>query len=362
MIRARAHPVAAHVSRRIGRRAAGPNISHLTSDISHRPAFTLAELLVATIMLSMLVGATYIAVSQTIRARDRSQSKADAYSRAAAAADLISTDTQSALRDADLTDCRVLITRDGKPGQGKDGLLIFSHLTRAVRPNSGQNEGEEAEVQFRLEPGDKPGTLALWRRTDPVPDEYPDAGGVATALVDGVKAVDIQAYDGTSWIDDWDSDISGLPYALRISVTGADDSAKDTSTIRRVVAFDRIPLPSEFEALEDAAQVAAEAAANALNNQTSGQTNTGNTNTNQNNTGNLGNGGGGGGGRGNRGGNQGNGQGGNQGGRVNQNGNGGGGNAGRGQGGNQGGNPGGGGGRGGGGAGGGGGGAGGGAR
>src|SRR5438132_42028 len=54
-----------------------------------RRAFTLAELIVATIMMAILVGATYIAVSQTIASRDKSQARGDAMTRAAAAADLI---------------------------------------------------------------------------------------------------------------------------------------------------------------------------------------------------------------------------------------------------------------------------------
>ena len=114
--------------------------------------FTLAELIVATVMMAILSVGTYMAISQILRARDRSQARADAYSRATAAADLISADAGVALRDADLKNCRIAIVRNGRAGQGMDGLLLFSHLTRVVRPDSGENEGEEAEVQFRLEP------------------------------------------------------------------------------------------------------------------------------------------------------------------------------------------------------------------
>jgi type II secretion system protein J len=296
---------------------------------TNRRGFTLLELIIACVMLAILVTASYIAISQTIRARDRSQSRSDAFTRAAAVADLIATDTATALRDADLTDCRIAIMRDGKPGLGQDGLLLFSHLARSVRPGANQAEGDEAEVQFRVQPGEKPGSMTLWRRTDPVIDDVPDGGGVATALIDGVKGVNIQANNGTDWLDDWDSDNDGLPHAVRISVTGTDDSTKEAIVVRRVIALDRVPLPSEMEAMNDAASAAADAAANATANAAA------NTNTNTNATGNSGGGRGGvnanqlqggGGGRGGQvggRGNQGGGNGGGNGGRPNPNGGGG---------------------------------------
>ena len=259
-----------------------------------RPSFTLAELIIATVMLGILVTASYIAVSQTIRARDKSQSRSDAFSRASAAADLIAADTSSALRDADLTDCRIAIVREGKPGMGQDGLLLFSHLSHPVRAQTTQAEGEEAEVQFRVQPGEKQGTMTLWRRTDPVIDDVPDGGGVATALIDGVKGVKIEANNGTDWLDEWDSDNDGLPHAVRISVTGTDDATKESIVVRRVIALDRVPLPSEKEAMDDASSAAADAAANAASAASNSNANI--------NTGGTGTGTGGGGGRG-RGGN-----------------------------------------------------------
>jgi hypothetical protein len=262
-------------------------------------------------MMGILIGAAYISVSQTIRVRDTSQSRGEAMTRASSAVALIAEDASNALRDADLTNCRVLITRDGKPGEGRDGLLLFSHLNRSVRPTSTEAEGEEGEVQFRLQSGDAPDSLSLWRRTDPVVDEFPDGGGVASALVDGVKSVNIQAHNGTDWVDDWDSDIDGIPYAIRVTVTGSDDKGRASLSARRVIALDRVPLPKESEDLADAAQAAADAAASATtsNTGTNTNTNTGNTNTGLGNTSGRRNVGGNGLGNGNTGGGRGNGNG-----------------------------------------------------
>lgn len=231
-----------------------------TEHISRPRGFTLIEVLIATILIAIISGAIYISVAQTMRARDRSQARAEASARAVAAADMIAADARSTLRSADLLESRVWITRSGKAGGGRDGLLLFGHLVWPARPGAGQLEGDECEVQFRVEPDPSPiraedggERVALWRRVDPVIDQYPDAGGVAVALVDGLRSLSIQATaDGSAWIDDWDSDQSGMPHAIRITVTAADDAGRHVATARRVIAFDRVPLPSEVEEPETA--------------------------------------------------------------------------------------------------------------
>lgn len=222
----------------------------ITPSLRHfRRGFTLAELIVAIVMLGFLAGATYLSVSQMIRSRDRSAARAEAFGRANLAADLIARDVTNALRDSDLLNAKVAITREGKPGQGLDGVLLFSHIDRPIRPGAIQAEGDEAEVQYKLRPAEglsaKPGSMVLWMRRAPVPDEYPDAGGVATPLVEGVMSLTMQAYDGTTWIDEWDSDLDGLPHALRVVVAAADDRGQDTITARRIIAMDRVPIPPE---------------------------------------------------------------------------------------------------------------------
>ena len=214
---------------------------------SSRRAFTLVEMIVATIMLAILVVCTYTAVGQIIRTRDHAIARSSAFQRANLAADLIATDAQQALRDANLLYCRVAIIHPTATGsaqsRGSDGLLLFSHISRPIRPFSGQNEGSECESQYRLEPAAGSVGSTLWHRAQPVPDDKPDAGGVATALFDGMVSLNFEAFDGSAWTNTWDSDNDGFPYALRINVVASDDSGKTTTTARRVVPFDRIPIP-----------------------------------------------------------------------------------------------------------------------
>lgn len=210
-----------------------------------RPAFTLVELIVATIILGLLAVAVAMVLSQAVRARDRSASRADASTRATLAAGMIAQDAESALRDSELQHAKVALTPGPAGLLRTDALVVFSDLPRPIRPGSGEPEGGESEVQYRLGPGPDPSQpTSLWRRARPVPGDRVGSGGVARPVVDAVLELALQASDGTSWFDTWDSDSDGLPHALRITVTASDNAGQTRATVRRLVAIDRVPIPA----------------------------------------------------------------------------------------------------------------------
>ncbi|MAJ45942.1 MAG: hypothetical protein CBC35_01320 [Planctomycetes bacterium TMED75] len=151
----------------------------------------------------------------------------------------------------------VSTTRDGD--LNRDELLLFTVSLRAVRPIDYEGEGQEYESQFRI--GEDHTGTALWQRRDAVLDEWCDAGGIASPVANGIISLEIQAYDGESWFDEWDSDIDGLPWALRVSVTASGnelgvDPLEDgipQVTLRTQIAIDRIipPPPEEEDDEED---------------------------------------------------------------------------------------------------------------
>ena len=223
-----------------------------------RRGFTLAELIVASIILTLVVGTTTVCVAQSMRSRDSAQAAGDAFSRAQLAAERIALDAVQSLRDTNLLSTRVAIIRGGPAGKTAQGLLLFTHQSRPARTGVDAPESDEYEVQFRLEPatvsgGESPGTrYTLWRRCDAVPDDVPDGGGVAAPVVDGITSLVLEAYNGVEWVSDWDSDADGYPHAVRITVTASDDTGRRLATARRVVALDRTPKPvSEEEAIDE---------------------------------------------------------------------------------------------------------------
>jgi len=211
-----------------------------------RSGFTLAEVVVATVIAVFIAGATASSLSQMIRMRGASASHQEAYARAEGVASRIALDLQCAVRDQNLSFSRISITNVAGAGGERDELLV---LMRSLRPlREATVEGDEYEAQYRIEPasiptatGDRIGE-AFWRRVDAAHDDYQDAGGVATPIAMGAVSLSIQANNGETWFDSWESDTEGMPHAVRVSVTARSDDGKTVTTVRRVVAIDRVPL------------------------------------------------------------------------------------------------------------------------
>lgn len=216
-----------------------------------RAAFTLVEVIAASVVITLVAGGTMLALGRSIKSRDAATARYEAFSRAAAAVETIARDLQNVAREADLVRTKVGVLPGGDPGAERDQLLLTIESSRPVRPAliaSGQQaEAPTCEVQYRLQNAplgdDAPGTLTLWRRADPLPDDYPDSGGIAAPLVSGIVSISFQASDGVEWLDDWDSDSDGYPHLVRVTVTAASGNPARTVTARRTIAIDRVPLP-----------------------------------------------------------------------------------------------------------------------
>jgi type II secretion system protein J len=236
-----------------------------------RHGFTLVELILAGAIAALVLITVVTTLSQVGRARTISRARLQAHLRADAALDAVRRDLTSVLRDADLFHSRVLLY-DGstmavvgrtRMDLDRDEVLVFNGRLEPLGEIDYNGEGGEYETQYRIDE-DRFG-VALWQRRDAVPDEWPDGGGVATPIAEGLVALQIRAYDGQEWYDEWDSDLDGLPWGFQISVTavGTDDGSLDDAdpatmaTLRTHVAVDRIVPPwvepEEEEPLPDEA-------------------------------------------------------------------------------------------------------------
>ena len=220
-----------------------------------RRGFTIIELVVALLIAAALAAATTRVISGALRARTTVESRSEASGRALRAADVIARDLANLHRDpvADETLLRVL--DDGETGLPGDGLMLFARSDRRARavPNEnlgfpGTAEGGLYEVQMRLElpaedvSGDRE-AYDLWVRMDPIPDDVVEGGGVARLVARGVVDLQAEVHDGGAWVEGWDSDRDGLPYAVRVTVSATDDDGRSVRTVSRTIGFARTPLP-----------------------------------------------------------------------------------------------------------------------
>lgn len=205
--------------------------------------FTLIELVVGGVVVAIIGAGIVTAVSNMVKAKNKSVARQQAYARADAAGARVAADLIATVRSADLQECRLQVMDGGTGPVQRDSLLV---LTRSIKPVRGRDdiaEGGEYESQFRV---DGFGTTAgLWRRADPAFDRAQDGGGVASLLSPGVFSFSVEASDGTAWFTTWDSDSDGLPHAVRVVVGAQSDDGTADATVRRVIAIDRPPLPPD---------------------------------------------------------------------------------------------------------------------
>ncbi len=220
--------------------------------------FTLIELLVGILITAGICGATTVALTQALKAKATSEARRQAFVRATTAADRIALNLTNFVRDGDLYRARVLISDAGEGEQAADQLLVFTKSLQPTRPIGSQPEGDHYEVQYRIQADERaaldpkagkpargagPAQTILWRRVDPVPDENPEGGGVAFPLAERIAALSIDAFDGKVWYPSWDSDRDGYPHAVRLTVWATSEDGTKKAAARRVVAFDRVPVP-----------------------------------------------------------------------------------------------------------------------
>ncbi len=213
-------------------------------------AFTLAELLVAAIVGSMLVAATSSGLAMLLSARERAVARQEAFSRADHAASRIAQDAAGLQRDSDLYQCLVTITDSGD-GPPSDSLLLRARSMRQLRGSDEASEGGQYVFEYRLGPHSLMNpAMCLWRRADSAFRTNADIAGLAARVVEGVETLSVEGYDGEAWVESWDSDSDGLPHAIRVTVSARSANGKVTATSRRVIAIDRVPVPPPEEVPE----------------------------------------------------------------------------------------------------------------
>lgn len=223
------------------------------SRLASRRGFTLAELVVAGLIAAIVVGAVGASLSQLARSRTVSRVRLDSHLRTSMALDRVRREVQAAIRSDDLFDSRLLIIDDTVSAPvgdlDRDELLVFNTKVRPVRERTYSGDGQEWETHLRVEEDDI--GSALWMRTDAVPDDVDRGGGMAEPIMSGIIGVKFEAYDGMAWRDEWDSDVDGMPWAIRVTISGTGrpdgedpfEDPRDLLSLSTVVPLDRVPPP-----------------------------------------------------------------------------------------------------------------------
>ena len=248
------------------------------SDRNSPRGFTLLELIVASVIAAIVLATIGASLSQIARSRSMAKVRLSSSLRANTALERMRREFQQVIRSDALLDSRVVVVDDKEDSPvgelDRDQILVYASKLSPVREQKYAGDGFEHEVQCRVEQDDT--GSALWIRSDAVPDENELGGGQAIPVMEGVIGLNVEAFDGASWYDEWDSDVLGLPWALRVTVStgGAPDgsdlyeSGHDLMSLRTIIPIDRAIPPYEEPPAEetesaDGAVVAAETPADA---------------------------------------------------------------------------------------------------
>jgi hypothetical protein len=94
-------------------------------------------------------------------------------------------------------------------------------------------EGDFCEASYFLDQNPETGVYSLWRRRDASPDLDAMDGGLRELIVEGLRGLRFEYYDGLYWHDDWGDpegklagraaeelplNATGMPEAVRISI------------------------------------------------------------------------------------------------------------------------------------------------
>lgn len=204
---------------------------------ARRRAFTLMEMLIATVIVAMLAGTLYASLRIAFKARSTALATADGVRQRTLSVRLLKADLQAAMIPNGILAGGFI----GQNGQGVGGsgsaTLTFYANPPTIEPKN--YVGEIVKIDYACDIAPDNGKLILYRRvtrnllapTTPAPEEE--------ILCRGLSGFGLSYFDGTTWQDAWDSTAVGnvLPQAVEVRLEW------DATVSPAEQASEIIPLP-----------------------------------------------------------------------------------------------------------------------
>lgn len=201
---------------------------------SRNKGFTLLEILIAVVLLSILTTALYASYFTVVRARDRSAEGMESRRELGGTLDLLRREIDSAAYAR--SDKRLFLVVEDRDNFGKPASAL---LLTTQPPVSGSDRKESGiiAVEYRLVEKDK--SLLLTRSERDV--VYDASEAKPYPQMERISAFLVECYDGSKWVKSWDTAIIGsLPKMLRITVQ-VEEQGKPLEF--SVLATPRVTLP-----------------------------------------------------------------------------------------------------------------------
>lgn len=187
------------------------------SAISRNRGFTLLEILIALVLLSILTSALYASYFVVMRARDRASSGMESRRELGATLDLIRREVSSVAYNRD--DKRLRFLLEDRDNFGAPSSIL--KLT-TLSPPTFQNRSESGTVFVSYQMTDKNDNRILTRQEQDL--NYTEAEVPSYPQMEQIDAFLVECYDGSKWVKSWDTAINRtLPKKVRVTVRVTDD-------------------------------------------------------------------------------------------------------------------------------------------
>lgn len=202
-----------------------PDKSVISKPDTHN-AFTLVEILIALAILAMIVASTFTIFRSSSKSWQKGETRSERYHNA-----------RTAVGKMNMEISEALITENSlsKFIGEKEKINFISFVS------SGNGIFEQAEIGYWLDRKKK----FLMRNEDINPDYNFSTYDYSDILAEGISLLEFSYYDGLTWSDTWDSELTGngagleqgrenLPEAVKIKLKVEDKEGRESETFEVV--------------------------------------------------------------------------------------------------------------------------------
>jgi general secretion pathway protein J len=190
--------------------------------------FTLLEMLVAVMVISVILGVIYGSFFGTSRTYALLESNEDVYRTAQTLTSMLSRELRAASFDPKLS--AGLLGTGGESGEeGTDEIFFVTRAHRRSRENA--KEGYMAEIGYFFDVDELNGEKRLFKSVDLTVDDDIREGGKFYPLTDRLESLNFSYYNkkDDAWVEEWDAKNQGkLPDYVLAEFSILDDNDKAT--------------------------------------------------------------------------------------------------------------------------------------
>lgn len=171
----------------------------------HHGGFTLMEIMIALLVLSMIVTMIYGVFAQVVSGKEYVENGNEMYHQMRWAMEKMAYDLSCAYISKGLNSHSQFLGINNQTQEGvPQDILSFTSFSH-IRYSADEKSSDQCEISYFVVQDLETETSILFRREDYTVDDDLNEGGEVLELVEGVVAFSVRYYNGEEWTDQWDS-------------------------------------------------------------------------------------------------------------------------------------------------------------